>query len=77
MCTNMCLRQSYIQQSGPFQCVVDWVPQTHLSVLSTAEEQVLERVGGQTPQLICVSLKTESPMKLIPQLRLQVQAHFW
>ncbi len=61
MCTNVCLWESYVQQSGPFQCVVHGVPQTHLSVLSTAEEQVLERVGGQTPQLICVSL-TESSM---------------
>lgn len=50
---------SYVQQSGPFQRMVHRVPQTHLPVLCTGEEQVFIWVRGQTPQLICVTLRDE------------------
>ena len=48
---------AYIQEPAPFQGVVYRVPKAHLSVLGTGEEQVPVGVRGQTPKLICVTLR--------------------
>lgn len=48
---------TYIYKPCPFQPVFHWVPHAHLSVLSTCQEQIFERMCGKTPKLICMTLK--------------------
>ena len=49
--------ESYLQGDAPLQLVFLCVPQTHLSVMTTGEEDVLRGVRRQTPHLIYMTLR--------------------
>lgn len=57
-----------LQRAAPLQTVIHRVPETDQTVLSTCQKHVPERVRGQTPQLICVTLNTS-------QIALSAQTH--
>ena len=48
---------SYLQGDAPVQLVFLCVPQTHLPVMTTGEEDVLRGVCSQPPHLIYMALR--------------------
>lgn len=48
---------SYLQGDAPVQLVFLCVPQTHLPVMTTGEEDVLRGVCSQPPHLVYMTLR--------------------
>lgn len=51
-------RQTHVQHPAPVQTVIHGVPEADQAVLSARQEGVSGRVGGQTPQLVDVTLNS-------------------
>lgn len=49
-------QESHLEGDAPVQLVFLGVPQTHLPVMATGEEDVLGGVSGQPPHLIYMAL---------------------